>query len=218
MRAASSACGSSRTRTTRCARRWAARSAGTRSRPRTPPSRSTSRRSSTCGSTPSPGASASSADTAALRFLRTRGHQPAFERAVKAYSKLGEHGAVWLAISGAGAALDGDRRGAWLRAGATVAASFVANQAVKLAVRRPRPSLPDLPPLIETMSNRSYPSAHATTCGAAAVAFRGLLPVAPLQAVAVSMTITRPYLGVHYPSDSVAGYALGVAVGKLAAP
>jgi undecaprenyl-diphosphatase len=114
--------------------------------------------------------------------------------------------------------LEEDRRAAWLRAGATVAASFVANQAVKLAVRRPRPDLPDLPPLIETMSNRSYPPAHATTCGAAAVAFRGLLPIAPLRAVAVSMALTRPYLGVHYPSDTLAGYALGAAVAELAAP
>src|SRR3954451_10923728 len=101
-----------------------ATSAGTRSTPRTPPSRSTSRRSSTGGSTPSPGASASSVDTAALRFLRTRGHQPGVERAVKAYWKLGEHGAVWLAFATAGAALDADRRAAWLRAGATVAGSF----------------------------------------------------------------------------------------------
>jgi undecaprenyl-diphosphatase len=159
-----------------------------------------------------------SADTALLRSLRTRGHQPPVERAVRVYSKLGEHGALWLGIAAAGAALDEDRRAAWLRAGATVAASFVANQAVKLAVRRPRPALPDLPPLIETMSNRSYPSAHATTCGAATVAFRGLLPAAPLHAVAAAMALTRPYLGVHYPSDTLAGYALGVAVGELAAP
>jgi membrane-associated phospholipid phosphatase len=92
---------------------------------------------------------------------------------------------------------------------------------VKFAVRRPRPNLPDLPPLISTMSNRSYPSAHATTCGAAAVAFRGLLPAPALLGVrvaAATMSITRPYLGVHYPSDSIAGFALGVAVAEIAAP
>jgi membrane-associated phospholipid phosphatase len=140
---------------------------------------------------------------------------------VKAYSKLGEHGALWLALAAAGAALDADRRPAWLRAGATVAGSFVANQAVKIAVRRPRPALPDLPPLISTMSNRSYPSAHATTCGAATVAFGPLLPrsaVRGLRSAALVMAATRPYLGVHYPSDSLAGYALGVAVAELAAP
>jgi membrane-associated phospholipid phosphatase len=149
--------------------------------------------------------------------LRTRLHQPPVEAAVRLYSKLGEHGALWLAISAAGAALDPARRRGWIRAGVTVAGSFAANQSVKLAVRRPRPNLPDLPPLIHTMSDRSYPSAHATTCGAAAVALRPYLPAAALWATALTMAITRPYLGVHYPSDSVAGFALGVAVAELAA-
>lgn len=148
--------------------------------------------------------------------MRTHGHQPPVEAAVRAYSKLGEHGALWLGISAAGAAIDGDRRRSWLRAGATVVASFVGNQAIKFAVRRPRPNLTDLPPLIATMSNRSYPSAHATTCGAAVIAFRGLLPVALVAPVAVTMSLTRPYLGVHYPSDSGAGFVLGAAIGVLA--
>ena len=149
--------------------------------------------------------------------MRTRGHAPAVERAVKVYSKAGEHGALWLATAATGAARGPERRGTWLRAGATVVASFVADQAVKFVVRRPRPNLEDLPPLIATMSNRSYPSAHATTCGAAMVAFDGLLPPALLRPAALTMALTRPYLGVHYPSDTVAGYALGVAVAELAA-
>jgi decaprenylphosphoryl-5-phosphoribose phosphatase len=148
-----------------------------------------------------------SADIALLRAMRTHGHQPGVERFVKAYSKLGEHGAIWYAVCAVGATRDRER---YLRVAKRVAASFVVNQAIKLVVRRPRPNLPDLPPLIHTMSNRSYPSAHATTCGAAAV---GLGAWAwPL---AVTMALSRPYLGVHYPSDSVAGFVLGMAVAKL---
>lgn len=148
-------------------------------------------------------------------MLRTRGHQPAAERAIKAYSKLGEHGLLWLAISATGAGLDAKRRTAFVRAGATVAGSFVANQAIKLVVRRPRPNLADLPPLVHTISNRSYPSAHAATCGAAAVTLGRLLPAAPVWLAAVAMALTRPYLGVHYPSDSIAGFTLGAAVANL---
>lgn len=157
-------------------------------------------------------------DTALLRALRTHGHQPPVEAALRTYSKLGEHGVLWLAISAAGVALDEDRRRLFARAGVTVVASFAANQVIKLAVRRPRPRLEDLPPLIKTLSNRSYPSAHATTCGAAAVALGRLLPAAPVWTAALVMALTRPYLGVHYPSDSAAGFALGVAVGELTAP
>lgn len=140
--------------------------------------------------------------------MRTRGHQPAVERAVKIYSKAGEHGVVWYVISAIGATRDRDR---WARVAARVAGSFVVNQAIKFVVRRPRPNLPDLPPLIHTMSNRSYPSAHATTCGAAAVAIGD----AWAWPVAISMALTRPYLGVHYPSDSLAGFVLGMAVAEL---
>ena len=155
-------------------------------------------------------------DAALLRVMRTRLHQPPVERAVAAFSRLGEHSMVWFALSGAGALLDRPRRSEWIRAGTVVAVSYVANQAVKFAVRRPRPSMIDLPPLTATMSNRSYPSNHATTCGAAAIAYAELVPPALLVPFTVAMTLTRPYLGVHYPSDSLAGYALGVAVAQIA--
>jgi undecaprenyl-diphosphatase len=157
-------------------------------------------------------------DTALLRRLRTHGHQPPVEVAIRKFSKLGEHGAAWYGLSAAGAVLVPDRRVEFGRAAAIVAGSFVANQAVKFLFRRPRPALEDLPPLIHTLSNRSYPSAHATTSAAGAVAIGKLLPAAapPLFALALAMAISRPYLGVHYPSDTVAGFALGLAVAELA--
>ena len=115
----------------------------------------------------------------------------------------------------AGAATDGRRRSVWLRAWATIAGSFLANQIVKFMFRRPRPDVPGLPPLMRTMSNRSYPSAHATTSAAAARVLSPLVGV-PLQPLAVGMSLSRLYLGVHWPSDVAAGFALGAAVGELA--
>ena len=147
--------------------------------------------------------------------MRTRGHAPVIERAVARFSKLGEHGALWIALSAAGAALDKGRRREFRDAGVTVAASFIANQTVKLVVRRRRPDLPGLPPVVHTMSNRSYPSAHATTSVAGARALSPLLPAPPLYALAAALTLSRPYLGVHYPSDTLAGAVLGAAVAEL---
>jgi undecaprenyl-diphosphatase len=114
-----------------------------------------------------------------------------------------------------GAAVDEKRRSAWLRAWAVIAGSFVVNQAVKFTVRRPRPDVEGLPPLTGTMSNRSYPSAHATTSAVAARVLSPLVGV-PLQPLAVAMALSRLYLGVHWPSDIAAGYALGAAIGELA--
>ena len=130
------------------------------------------------------------------------------------FSLLGEHGAVWHALALAGAALDPPARRAYLRATKVTLAAFAANQAIKLVVRRHRPQVEGLPPLVDTMSRRSYPSAHATTAFAAAASLP--LPAAPLYALAAAMALSRVYLGVHYPSDTLAGAALGSAIAELA--
>jgi membrane-associated phospholipid phosphatase len=154
-------------------------------------------------------------DTALLRVLRTRGHAPPVERAVATVSKLGEHGGIWYLIAVGGALAQPGDRPAFRRAAITVFVSFGVNQAIKLVVRRRRPNLPDLPPLVDTMSQRSYPSAHATTSAAGARALAPLLPPAPLYALAGVLALSRPYLGVHYPSDTLAGLVLGAAVAEL---
>jgi len=155
-------------------------------------------------------------DLAAYRLLRTAGHTPSAERAVRRFSLLGEHAAVWLALGAAGMALDPARRARWRRGAATVAGAYALNTALKLVVRRRRPQVPGLPPLTGTPTALSFPSAHATSSFAAARAYSGLLPAGPLYGLAVALALSRLYLGVHYLSDSLAGAALGLAVGGLA--
>ena len=151
-----------------------------------------------------------SPDEQLLRLARTRGHDPRIERAVAGFSRAGEHGGVWLAIGAIGQTLDGARRGPWRRAMATVAGAYALNSAIKLLVGRPRPRLAGLPPLTGTPTRLSLPSAHATTSFAGARCYARLgLPSLPLYALAVGLSLSRLYLGVHYPSDVLAGAALG---------
>src|SRR5262249_47020131 len=105
--------------------------------------------------------------------------------------------------------VDRGQRGRWVRATVTVAASYVISTAIKYVVRRPRPD--DLPPLMPTRTQLSFPSSHAVTSFAAARAFGE----PALYAIAVPMALSRMYLGVHYPSDVVAGAALGTVLGGL---
>jgi decaprenylphosphoryl-5-phosphoribose phosphatase len=134
---------------------------------------------------------------------------PGATRWVRRFSKLGEHGGVWIAGGSVAALVDAPRRRRWRRATALVAGSYVISTSIKLVVRRPRPDLADLPPLTATPTKLSFPSSHAVTSFAAARAFG----VPALWAAALPLALSRLYLGVHYPSDVAAGAALGMLLG-----
>jgi undecaprenyl-diphosphatase len=148
--------------------------------------------------------------------MRTRWHPPAVERFAIALGRAGNNGAIWLALGLLLALLDSSNREAWLICAVLGPLAIGVNYAVKLAVRRPRPVLDGLPPLGGAPSSLSFPSAHATSGFAVATAMTQVEPVAALAfLLAAALALGRPYLGMHYPSDVLAGALLGVALGLL---
>ncbi|MEQ7872476.1 phosphatase PAP2 family protein [Sphingomonas sp. ASV193] len=140
---------------------------------------------------------------------------------------------IWLTlVGGAPLSLSALAIGAmalWFRAkprwaGALVAAGLgerVAVEILKRIVNRPRPQFDPHP--VATYS-QSFPSAHAAN-SMTALLLVALLVVAPskrgpavVAAVATSLLIglSRIYLGVHWPSDVLAGWAIGILVATLA--
>ncbi|MFE5299730.1 phosphatase PAP2 family protein [Streptomyces sp. NPDC056632] len=156
------------------------------------------------------------ADHRVLAALRAHGRRPAVAAAARALSHGGEHAALWLAAGLAAAALDLPRRAGWLRGTAVVGAAHLAGMGVKRLVRRPRPHPGEYAPLVRTAGRHSFPSCHATSSAAAAVAFAALHPPARHVAVpaAAAMCLSRLVVGVHYPTDVAAGALLGVATAK----
>lgn len=159
----------------------------------------------------SPRAALEALDHAGLRGARrVLGDTPAVPVA-RALSHVGEHALGWLAIGSVGW-LGGRRRGTWTDALIGVVAAHAAGVVVKRVVRRPRPTLHDVPPLVGTPSRLSFPSAHSCSTAAAAVGFAPVVGAPVGVAVTGAMLLSRVLLGVHYPSDVVAGAALGAGV------
>lgn len=160
-----------------------------------------------------------------LGALRRAGADPYVACAARGLSRAGEHGAVWIAAGLAGAGADRARRPAWLRATALVAGAHLASSAVKRVVRRPRPVLRGAVPLVSAPGRHGFPSSHAASSAAAAVAFGALLrrtaPAAPASAVLVTplaagVCLSRVVAGVHYPTDVACGALLGAVLARLA--
>ena len=103
---------------------------------------------------------------------------------------------------------------------ATLAATFASSELLKHAYNRPRP---DLVPHGSYVYSASFPSGHSTlsaatyltlaTVIASLEAERGTKALTYVVAVLVVMAVgfSRIYLGVHWPSDVLAGWSLGSA-------
>lgn len=152
-----------------------------------------------------------------LRAWRTLPHSPSVDRLAAGLSRFGNHALGWVALGVAGAACDRRRAPRWLAGAVATAATEQASRRVKALARRPRPELEGLPPLAGVTARYSFPSSHTATALCAVYAFDGLLPRPALAAWALLTAASRPYLGVHYPSDVAGGALLGYATGKTVA-
>ncbi|WP_328631796.1 phosphatase PAP2 family protein [Streptomyces sp. NBC_00356] len=155
-------------------------------------------------------------DDRLLAALRECGGDRHVASVARALSLSGEHGALWIAAGLTGAVLDRERRGCWLRATALTAAAHLASMGIKRVVRRARP---EGEPLVATAGRHSFPSSHATSAAAAAVAYGALRPAGAriVPPLAAAMCVSRLVVGVHYPSDVAAGAALGALTARAGA-
>lgn len=153
---------------------------------------------------------------AALFSAVNGAHAPWLDHVMLALTWLGYFPTIWL-VAGV-ALLSAPRlRAAALRLCLAVALShWLASGVIKPLVGRPRPfvagvaaarTLEAVPP-----ASASFPSGHAATAAAGAIAGARLVTGAGplLWALATAIAYSRVYVGVHFPSDVLAGALLGV--------
>jgi membrane-associated phospholipid phosphatase len=139
------------------------------------------------------------------------GAHPNVIKAARGMSHFGEHALGWVGIAAAGYAVDRSRRRQWAGVAVGAVGAHAASIVIKRVIRRPRPNHASVQVNVSTPSKLSFPSSHATSTTAAAVLL-GRLTGLPLPAVLVPpMMLSRMVLGVHYPTDVLAGSALGAA-------
>lgn len=155
-------------------------------------------------------------DKAALLFLYA-GDRPGLVDAARAVTALGSYPAlIGLTLLGvAGLALRRDWRGALLLIAITLSGRLLV-QLQKDWTGRLRPE--DQEHLVATQSY-AFPSGHAANAMLVLLSLALLLPasargrrlaVAAAAIASIAVGLSRPILGVHWPSDVVAGWALGL--------
>jgi undecaprenyl-diphosphatase len=151
---------------------------------------------------------------------------PLLDTLMPALSRAGNLGAVWLVLLGGIAAFGGKPGRRIALAGlVALAIGFVSSAVIKEITMRPRPFavLPDVSLLVGTPHSYALPSGHTTSAFAAAsgapLAAKKLLGRVPvwgwgMLALAATIAYSRLYVGVHWPTDVVAGVVLGLASGR----
>ncbi|WP_086160762.1 bifunctional phosphatase PAP2/diacylglycerol kinase family protein [Streptomyces marincola] len=142
-------------------------------------------------------------------------HPPAVQSVLPRLSHAANHGRLWLGTAAVLAAGGRPARRAAFRGVAALAlASVTTNTIIKYATRRRRPLI-DAVPLARRLARQpltpSFPSGHSASAAAFAtgVALESGALGAAVAPVAAAVAGSRVYVGVHYPSDVVAGCLIG---------
>ena len=160
-------------------------------------------------------------DRRLFRLINELPHSATSDRYVSVVSDLGE-GFGWV-VGGAALAMLGGPKGR--RAGVAVAlasltATYVVQQRVKPLFRRVRPFVNREARVVGIRpADNSFPSGHAASSFAAATALAYFYPpAAPLgYTLATGVALARVHLGVHFPTDTAVGGAIGIVIGTFSA-
>lgn len=156
-----------------------------------------------------------------LLFLQESVRNPILDNLMIFITSLGNGGMIWIAATIALLIPKKTRRAGVMSAVALLGSLIINNNIVKNIVQRPRPfvTFTDLQIIIPTPSEFSFPSGHTSSSFAAAAVFYRHLPKKlglPSVILAGLIGFSRLYVGVHYPTDVIAGVFMGILLSYLA--
>lgn len=134
---------------------------------------------------------------------------------------LGNGGWFWILCAVVLLAIPKTRKTGYAAVLSLIFGVIVTNLLLKNIVARPRPfaEIEALIPLIAKPTDFSFPSGHTTASFAVALVMLRMLPKKigiPAVVLAALVAFSRLYLGVHYPTDVLAGFVVALVGSSLA--
>lgn len=153
-------------------------------------------------------------DSNILLFIQEYIRNPVLNPIIVFITSLGDGGMIWIAATILLLIPKKTRKIGIMSAAALLGSLIINNNIIKNIVARPRPYtvLEELSILIPKPGEYSFPSGHTSSSFAAAVVFFRQLPKkwgVPALVLAILIGFSRIYVGVHYPTDVLAGMAVG---------
>ncbi len=166
-------------------------------------------------------AALSAGEASVLLWIQDFLRNPVTDPVVSLFTKLGDHGLLFIALTALLLLFPKTRRAGVAAAFGLLFSLLFTNVLLKHLVGRPRPwvDFPQLVPLVFEGDPNSFPSGHSSAAFAFAAAlvgasrYRWMKAAAPI--LAACMALSRLYVGVHYPTDVLAGVLVGVLAGVL---
>ena len=149
-----------------------------------------------------------------LLWIQQNLRHPAWDAWVLRLTSLNDHGMLAIAACVVMLLLPKVRRTGATTALSLILNTLVVNVTLKPIIARVRPYevVEGLTYLGEAMSDFSFPSGHSAAAFAVAVVMYLRLPKrwgVPALLLAAAIALSRLYVGVHYPTDVLAGAAIG---------
>ncbi|MCQ2578090.1 MAG: phosphatase PAP2 family protein [Treponema sp.] len=131
------------------------------------------------------------------------------------YTHLGDIGIFWFVLGAFFLIFKKTRKAAFLALISFGLSALLCDGCLKLIVNRVRPfdAIPELMALVERPRGTSFPSGHTTTAFGFGLAFflntKKRWTGWVILSLSIIMAFSRLYVGVHYPSDVLAGIIIG---------
>ncbi len=160
-----------------------------------------------------------SADEAALWWIAEHLRNGVLTPILSFYTQLGNHGLLFIALSLLLLCFKSTRKGGAAAGTGMLLGLFVTNLTIKPLMGRLRPwvVMDGFVNLVAEHDPNSFPSGHSCSAFAFAAALCFTLPKRWMKvtalAMAVVMALSRLYVGVHFPSDVIAGSLIGALCG-----